>query len=267
MVHHVKFLISSKNNIFSGTNPVKLPLNNVGNDCRIVRIVIKSASIPNVFYNVRDGINNKLYISYMFDGPPSYYLITIPEGQYTLTQLIDFLNAQPAFTIVNVSLSFNPLINKIITNNPGGTASFEYLATYPTNPSINKMISGCYELLGLLPGVNYSFPTGANTHPNICDLSGIKNIYVNCSFSKLNAIETKGYRDLGGIVPLDVPFGAVKTYLNQEQALDVIQRDPAYSQNLTDPEITLTDIEGNVLNTHGVHWEMCFKIYHAEGED
>jgi hypothetical protein len=263
MVHHVKFLISSKNNIFSGTNPVKLPLNNIGNDCRIVRIVIKSASIPNVFYNVRDNINNKLFVG---DGVENVYLITIPEGQYTLTQLLDYLNAQPAFLNTGANLTFNAQLNKIITNNPT-IFNFEYFGIFGPNSPNNKIISGCYELLGLTSGVNYSFPTGANLHPNICDLSGIKNVYVNCSFSKLNAIETKGYRDLGGIVPMDVPFGAVKTYLNQEQALDIIQRDPTYSQNLTDPEITLTDIDGNLLNTNGVNWEMCFKIYHAEGED
>ena len=82
-VTHINFVINSANNEFKKTNPVKLAMNNIGNNSRIVRIIIKSASIPNVFYNVRNNVNNKLYIAYVFDGIPYDYLITIPEGQYT----------------------------------------------------------------------------------------------------------------------------------------------------------------------------------------
>ena len=177
------------------------------------------------------------------------------------------MNAQPAFTLVNVTLSFNPLLNKIITNNPGGTATFEYLPIYTPDTTIDRIISRCYKLLGLEAGISYSIPPGAFTHPHICDLSGIKNVYVNCSFTKLNSMDSRGYRDLGGIIPMDVPFGSIKTYINQEQTLDIIQRDPTYSQNLTNPVITLNDVDGNQLNTNGVDWEMCFKIYHAVSED
>lgn len=262
-VTHINFVINSANNEFKKTNPVKLAMNNIGNNSRIVRIIIKSASIPNVFYNVRDNVNNKLFVG---DGVQNVYLITIPEGQYTLTQLLDYLNAQPAFSNTGANLTFNPLLNKIITNNPT-IFNFEYFGTYGVGSPINRMISRCYKLLGLEAGTSYSFPTGANTHPHICDLSGIKNVYVNCSFTKLNSMDSRGYRDLGGIIPMDVPFGSIKTYINQEQTLDVIQRDPTYSQNLTDPVITLADVDGNTLDTNGVDWEMCFKIYHAVSED
>ena len=261
-VTHINFVINSANNEFKKTNPVKLAMNNIGNNSRIVRIIIKSASIPNVFYNVRNNINNKLYIFHSGND----YLITIPEGQYTLTQLLDYLNAQPAFLNTGVNLTFNPLLNKIITNNPT-IFNFEYLATYPPDPSIDKIISRCYKLLGLEAGVDYTIPNSTFTHPHICDLSGVKNVYVNCSFTKLNSMDSRGYRDLGGIIPMDVPFGSIKTYINQEQTLDIIQRDPTYSQNLTNPVITLNDVDGNQLNTNGVDWEMCFKIYHAVSED
>ena len=262
-VTHINFVINSANNEFKRTNPVKLAMNNIGNNSRIVRIIIKSASIPNVFYNIRDNVNNKLFVG---DGVQNVYLITIPEGQYTLTQLLDYLNAQTAFITLNVTLSFNPLLNKIITNNPT-IFNFEYFGTYGVGSPINRMISRCYKLLGLEAGTSYSIPLGAFTHPHICDLSGIKNVYVNCSFTKLNSMDSRGYRDLGGIIPMDVPFGSIKTYINQEQTLDVIQRDPTYSQNLTDPVITLADVDGNTLDTNGVDWEMCFKIYHAVSED
>lgn len=260
-VHHVNFIVNSEKNIYSGTNPIKLPLNNVGNDCRVVRIVVKSATIPNVFYNIRNNVNNKVYV----DTGSNLYLFTIPEGQYTLSQLLTFLNNSTAFTSSGTTLTFDPSVNKIITNVTG--AYFQYIPEAPTLLPSNTPIFGFYKLLGLVPGTTYNFTTGANMHPNINDLSGVKNIYVNCSFTKLNAFDSRGYKDLGAIIPMDVPFGSVKFYVNQEQTLDSINRDPTYSQNLTDPEITLTDVDGNVLNTNGIQWEMCFKVYHAVSED
>ena len=97
----------------------------------------------------------------------------------------------------------------------------------------------------------------------MCDLSGVKNIYVETNFTKMNSMDKNGFRDIGVIIPLDVPYLSVKAYINQEQQLEIITRDTSYSQNLSSPSITLLDVDGNLLNTQGINWEMAFKIFYV----
>lgn len=259
---HLNLIISSKDNSINGvSNPITIPLNNIGNNSKIVRIVVKSASIVNNFYNIRDGINNKLYVTGFNDTVPYSAIVTIPEGQYTVTTLLDYLNSTPAFITLGAELSFDVLTNRIITNVLTAT-TFTYLYNASGLLPNNKAIEGAYIVLGLIYGFNFTYNIGANRHPNMCDLSGVKNIYVETNFTKMNSMDKNGFRDIGVIIPLDVPYLSVKAYINQEQQLEIITRDTSYSQNLSSPSITLLDVDGNILNTQGVNWEMAFKIFY-----
>ena len=260
---HLNLIISSKDNSINGiSNPITIPLNNIGNNSKIVRIIVKSASIVNNFYNIRDGINNKLYVTGFNGVTPYSAIVTIPEGQYTVTTLLDYLNSTTPFITLAVTLSFDVLTNRIKTNvlNP---TTFTYLFNASGLLPNNKAIEGAYILLGLVRGFNYTFNIGANLHPNMCDLSGVKNIYVESNFTKMNSMDKGGFRDIGVIIPLDVPYLSVKSYINQEQQLEIITRDTSYSQNLTSPSIALLDVDGNLLNTQGINWEMAFKIFYV----
>ena len=264
-IQSIDLIISSKQNVNPGiSNPVRIPMNNISNiaSSKIIKIVIKSASIVNNFYNIRNGINNKLYVEGTSGGFPSAGVVTIPEGQYTTTQLIDYLNSTLPFINFGATLSFDTAKNRIITTVTGAT-SFSYLSdpTFLLNYNTTAQ-KGAFNVLGLVPGVNYVFNTGANMHPNMCDLSGVKNIYVETNFSQMNAMNSTGYKNIAAIIPLDIPYLSIKSYINQEQLLEIIK--PSDSQNLSTPEITFYDIDGNILNTAGINWEMVFKIYYLD---
>lgn len=261
-LQQIDLIINSKENIEYGvSNPVRLALGNIGNK-NIVKIIIKSASIVNNFYNIRSGINNKLYVEGTSGGFPSSGVVTITPGQYTITSLLDHINAKPAFINFGATLSFDSATNKIITTVTGST-NFSYLAGPTFLLPNNTAIEGAYNVLGLVKGTDYVFTPGAHLHPNMCDLSGVKNIYVETNFSKMNSLDSKGYRNVAVIIPMDVPYLSVKSYVNQEQLLENIDKEPG-SYNLSSPIIEFLDIDRNILDTSGINWEMCFKIYYLE---
>ena len=261
-LQEIDLIINSKDNIEPGiSNPVRLAFGNIGNK-NIVNITIKNASIVNNFYNIRDGINNKLYVEGTSGGFPSAGIVTITPGQYTITSLLDHINAKQAFINFGATLSFDSATNKIITTVTGST-NFSYLSD-PTFLLPNRTpIIGAYHVLGLVKGVDYVFTPGAHMHPNMCDLSGVKNIYVETNFSRMNSFDSRGYRNVAIIIPMDVPYLSIKSYVNQEQYLQGIDKEPG-SYNLSSPTIEFLDIDRHLLDTNGVNWEMCFKIYYIE---
>ena len=93
------------------------------------------------------------------------------------------------------------------------------------------------------------------------DLSGIRNIYAEKSFSNMNCLDTVGFKSYGAFIPVDKPFGSIIHYINQEQDLDTVTRSKTYSQNLNRIEIGLRDVEGNLLDIQNMNWEIKFKIY------
>ena len=258
-IHHMIVKIDSKKsilNITSKNNPIKIPINNAGNDCNIQRMVIKSASIPNVFYNVNSN-NNYFFINTLGQGRQ---YITIPEGQYSISELIAYINATTAFTTAGAVLTFDSLKNKLIS-------TCAQILTYEWNDNILLLNPTANVLLGLIDGQDFVVPAGVATiHPHMSDLSGIRNIYIETSFSKMNSLSDQGHSDIGAIIPIDQPFGGIIQYLNNESSLDSVTRSTIYSQNMTDPQFTLRDVDGNVLNMNGLHYEIHWKMYMTHRE-
>jgi hypothetical protein len=258
-IHHIVVKIDSKKSVLvrtSNVNPIKINIGNPGNNCNIQRITVKSASIPHSFYNVTQ-YNNYFFI---FDSINGRQYITIPEGQYDMTQLITYLNNTPEFTLANLTLSFNTIQNKL-TSSTNSNLIYEWFdAVTQTNPS-------AWILLGLIKGLDQNVNAGVPLqHPVMSDLSGIKNIYIESSFSKMNGMSDEGHQDIAAIIPVSVPFGTIIQYQNNEQSLDSVTRSIVYSQNMTDPEFYLRDVDGNLLNMSGLDYELHWKVYMTHDE-
>jgi hypothetical protein len=257
-VYHKVLKIYSRDSISSLSNTAdgRYAINNAGSMCTIQRIILKNASIMNVFYNI-DTHNNYFFIYY--SGTGRLY-VTIPIGNYTTSSLLAYLNAHVAFTSTSTVLTFDTLTNKIITTSANNIVYEWYDGSggLPINPT-------AFQLLGLLEGIDQNTTAGIPLiHPHLPDLSSLSNIYIEASFSKMNTIDSSGNnRNICGIVPIDVPFGEKIHYTNNESTLDSIERSVTYSQNLTDPEISLRDVTGRLLDMKGIHFELSFKVYMA----
>lgn len=255
-IHHKVLKINSRDSTLSLSNTAdsRYAINNVGNKCTIQRIVLKNASIRNVFYTI-DVHNNYFFIYLALTGRQ---YVTIPIGNYNITTLLSYLNADIAFTSTGTVLTFDTRLNKIITTSTGNVV-YEWV-----DPVLN-ISPTAFEILGLIKGQDQNVVANVPLeHPYVDNLGGPMNIYVEASFSKMNAFDSTGNdRNVCGIIPVDVAFGQTIHYTNNEQNLDAIERSILYSQNLTDPEISLRDVNGRLLDMKGSNFELAFKLYMA----
>jgi hypothetical protein len=254
-IHHKVLKINSRDTTLSLSNTAdsKFAINNVGNRT-IQRIVLKNASIPHVFYTI-DIHNNYFFVYY--SGAGRQY-VTIPIGNYNITSLLAYLNSHVAFTSTSTVLTFDALVNKIITTSTNNIV-------YEWNDPVVGINPTAFSILGLVSSIDQNVTANIPLeHPYLPDLSTIKNIYVEASFSKMNSFDSRGNnRNICGIVPIgdNISFGSIIHYENNESSLDTIERGSTYSQNLTDVEITLKDVNDRLLNLKGLQFELVFKVY------
>ena len=252
MYTYILKINSRESNYKVTTNPIQVSYNNTGNSSLIQRISVKGASIPHVFYNV-NATNNVL----KFSADLTNNTYTWPVGNYTITSfLASFNNSLGA--LLGVSFNLNPLTNKL------------ELKTTTLNIILQSAGSTCFSLLGLRTTENFSsigLSPAVTPLTFMPDLSGIRNIYIETSFSNMNCLDSKGYKSYGAFVPVDKSFGSIIHYINQEQDLNNIVRSKVYSQNLNKIEIALRDVDGNLLDLQNMNWEVTFHILLAHEHD
>jgi len=248
---HYILKIDSRDTTFKGTtNPIQISLNN-SSSSQIERIIVKNMSIPHVFYNVNDT-NNILTISKL----SNMYIITWPIGQYTITTYTSYFNNSLQAIAAGVIMTFDSLVNKIKF-----TSTSDVILLYNA--------SSAFPVIGLDKTIDFNILNGIPIYASfMCDLSGLRNLYVETSFSQMHTLNSKNeYKSYIANIPLIVPFGSIIHYINQEQELDQVTRSKMYSQNLNNIIVTLKDALGNILNLQNMHWEINFKISTSNNND
>jgi len=249
-MYHYILKINSRESDFKNvtTNPIQVSFNNTGNSSLIEKIIVKGASVPHVFYNINSK-NNILN----FTSNTIPYTITFPVGHYNVNSLISYFNSTTQAVAAGVVLSFDSFINKI-------------LVTTTNNVVFLHLTSTIFPVLGLRADQDFALST--TTHLTyMSDLSGIRNIYAETSFSNMNCLDAIGFKSYGAFIPVDKPFGSIIHYINQEQDMDSIVRSKVYSQNLNKIQIALRDVDGNILDLQNMNWEITFKIYLSHEHD
>jgi len=239
---HYILKIDSRDSINYGvtTNPLQISLNNHSSS-KIERIILKNASIPNVFYNI-NMYNNKLMVGST--------LITFPIGHYNINDLITYFNTN----VVGCVLSFNTFLNK-------------YVFTSSSNLLFVANQSTILYVLGLNDNVDYTLSIGVQTASFMPDLSGVRNIHVETSFSQMNVLDSKGfYKSYIANIAVDVSYLNIIHYINQQLELDEVIRSKTYSQNLNTLTITLRDNKGNLLDLQNQHYELNFKVSYGNDD-
>ena len=255
MYHYILKINSRDSNYKVTTNPIQISFNNTGNSSLIQRITVKGASIPHVFYNI-NSFNNKLQFETYNGNYDGTYNVVFPVGHYTINSLINYFNATPESIASHVTFSFDSFINKIlVTLDAIGSVTFQHAE------------STCFHILGLRAESDFTMSEVPTHFLYMSDLSGIRNIYAETSFSNMNCLDANGYKSYGAFIPVDKPFGSIIHYINQEQDLNDIIRSKTYSQNLNKIEIALRDVEGNLLDLQNMNWEITFKIVLAHEHD
>lgn len=202
-------------------------------------IYLNTISVPNVFYNVRDGSNgyrnNTLLIT---ENGFAQVLVTVPQGQYLINDFLTALDLAINALMVGsvVTSTLDPLTKKIVMTFVGNTVILD--ATSTIAPVLGLSVTTADQLV--------------HTMDYLPNLNGLEMVYVHSlELARGNAIS-----DSGNISVLDsvsfnnVPFGAYATKIWQDVESSRIDFDNY--RNLTFVPIILRDDRGNKLNT-GTH--------------
>ncbi len=210
---------------------------------KVVSIVVKHVSFPNVFYNITAN-NNVL----MYEGKSETPLtITVPVGSYTVGSLL---------AVLNTSLG-------TITQNP-----LTLLLTFGASSSFPLKIYGAEDGSTLAPYLGISATTPLNTSnftaPNVPKLQGVQHVHIASKFLSKgnNFIDANKKQEIPvvAMIPNNVPFGGIVHYETKHEQLDVINYES--EATLQSIDIKLYDGEGNLLDLHGQDVNIILKIYY-----
>ncbi len=178
-----RYLFVSSANRSSGTNSrftIYLPsslISNYNNKQKYLKVSMYDINIPREWYDVQSGINNQFIY---FDGTDTFN-IEIPEGNYSVYTLKDYLNA----TLVGYTITYDATSNKytfstseptatITSTNAGALLGLIDLTTYTgTFTSIKPVNMSIYSMLYLNTDMNSTDTNLDNLSDNYMDASTI----------------------------------------------------------------------------------------------
>ena len=235
---------------------------------------IDDISIPHSWYTV-ENYNNKLYIDHTnSDFTLKSAVLTIPEGNYTATNLASTLQsvlratfpnenytcvyntARGTITITSI-MSFRiftdeqvvQLTNSIGVQFPGWVDHNDL----PTTVDINNLMS-MNEILrnSESKSPDETFETG------FIDLLNVHNIYMHCpNIGHYNCIGVRGENSIIKKIPVSSSFG----YLILDSVVAPHDKIDVSRQSIKTMHFTLKNVHGNVINLHGAHvsWSLIFQ--------
>lgn len=210
---------------------------------KIVSVVIKHVSFPNVFYNITTK-NNVLKYEVVSGVVQT---ITVPVGNYEIQNLLDALTPSLG------AITQDPL-----------TLLLTFTASGASPLKINSKAEGST----LSPFIGILESTILNTSPFtalfVPKLQGVQHVHIASKFLSKgnNFIDANLKQELPivGMIPNMVPFGAIVHYETTHEELDVINYESEVS--LQSIDIKLYDGENNLLDLKGQDINIILKIYY-----
>lgn len=220
----------------------------IGQSLEVDGITIKDISIPNVAYNINQ-YNNKLSLTY--GGASS--TLTIPEGQYTVSQLSTYLETELT-TLFGTALTIT--LDDITKKLTFTTTQLFRFSNKETDSPLSK-------LLGIPVGTSY-YPlleqAGFTLH-NPPQLQGPNNYLLasNVLAQGYGSILTNGKKvPIIMPVPVTVEWGQVEQYTSNDTELNT--KNFARLQNIQNIDIKIYDDDLNIVDLHDQDVEIVIKV-------
>lgn len=156
-------------------------------------ISLIDAQFPNVFYNIRESVNNYLHILF----GTTNYNIYVPTGQYNIETLCSYINSQ----LSGMSVTIN-YINYTLTFSSTGLSFTIYGdSTIGTVIGLNRNSNGTYQ-------TKTSF-ANTLTMPGQFNLSGTPYIFVKIINQTLESLDSGDNNNSIARLDINAPFGHV----------------------------------------------------------
>ena len=237
-------------------------------------VSLYSAVVPYSFYNIREGVNDKVYYKLDSEGGAVLRSFIIPKGSYTINSLkteleTSFNLASNNFVNTTTSIAFNRI-----------TMKYEYTQTEKNSSGRNAdwffafdgTTDGAEVCLGL--PVNYDGNTtsfiqrGATAFydfvsPDVPDVNGDThslNIRTNLTSKGCIDSHTKSFSTILGTIPIDVNFGGVVFF----RPADAIHKIVIQQKVIKTITIRLTDDRDRLLHLNGLSFNITLLIDHIK---
>jgi hypothetical protein len=248
-------LVSSQNKTLKNASTTNFTVN-FGNNSSAnttTKLVVKSVDVPNIFYNIRSTGGKPNNVFRFQKTGVGVYDITIPEGQYTITELITAIEALTTsfgMSIVydekTLKLSFTTTTTISYINEDEGNSMARVLGILISTPPVSDTLS--YDSTGII------------------DLGGIDSVYlVSQSLSDgTNMTVDEGRANaILAVIPLTVPFKQVEHWRCQHPELDCVEfPSQKAGSSLRTIDIKVVDKYGFELDLKGHDIVIIIKIYH-----
>ena len=219
----------------------------------VTRTIVKSATIPNVFYNINDSGYNLLdtgnnAFTYKIAGSPT--TVTVSVGQYTITELLDALVT--ALAAVGFSYVVDAKTKRIAFT---VTTAIQFLDSDENNMA---------RTLGILTSSVGDVTTYTTT--GFYNLAGVQEVYLVSSkiSDGSNLILQEGVSEpVIAIIPMTVPFGEYEHFRAYSEELEQIDY-PSYTQgcSVRQADLIIKNKFNHVLSLGGLDISVILKLYH-----
>jgi hypothetical protein len=219
-------------------------------------VSLLSATVPYSFYNVRDGVNNKITYTVTDVAYESlnnaqvlnvaFQSYTIEEGNYTHAQLKSAI--QTHFTPVggvNLTIAFDEITRKFTFTN-SSTKYLKMWTDYEDSPRIE---------LGLTRGTHNVYPNVALKSQNVVDLNGaVHALFLRSNLPARGVFEseTGGVSDVLGKISMNASPGGVITHSPSDSKHETL----LFTNHVKSLTIKLTDERNRLLDLNGLHFQI-----------
>lgn len=245
---------SDKDDSASSNSNFRVSLSSIVDLKNVKKIELSTVIFPNIFYNVRTGYDDVILLT---ENGQAQMTITVPEGWYSITQLMAKLKVLIDAQLVAGSVAVTQDENsKLITFTfTGTTASVDNLDALSTlSPNLGFITNGA-------TGASYT----GTVMPN---LGGLNDIYIMSSaLGRSNLMESTTNklgknRDCVGIIPITAPFGGSNVWESQNDLNTITYY--GEERSLSEIDIRLENADGDLIDLQNFEIKLIFKIHYDQ---
>ena len=219
-----------------------------------VLLSLHTATIPYSFYNVRDGVNNKVY----YDIGGGLLSFDLDAGNYSATGLASFIKTK---------LELHGGLGDTIQYS---RETLKFTFTITGVPSFHFRFSNTTETASELLGfrdIDTEIPIGVSTKSNrAIDLNdAIHGLYIRQNLATRGTLDNElgTFSNILARLPITTNAGGIIFY-DPSMSDHSTMVNPHYIQSIG---IKLTDDRNRPLDLNGLHWQVSFKIAFIHKED
>ena len=204
-------------------------------------VSLSSASIPYSFYNIREGVNDRLYYEDTF--------VTIPEGNYNATTLGTEITK--ALSSASISISMEIQYHRTRQKYKFKCTSHTLTLKFPENSLMFEIGFDSSDTLLTIGDWKEA--------PNVADLNGsVHAIYIRTNLATRSVMEsqTGGVSDILAKIDINSDPGGVITLEPQQVSHEAL----IHTAGVKSVEIRITDERNRLLNLNGLHSQIGLRF-------